>query len=178
MNYCASRQDGYTKEEKTCRPLKPQGGKKVSKQQPSQELIITELQESIQAATLSSDVKKLPTWLRGSLIVLLAVQLPGLQEHLPPCCSLQSTPQRYLFIGSTRYYTIFCDLIRLSHDIDDTLWLIIGAKFVKKIVRNAWYAWVIDTMVQIECMKCVKVAKNMEIHAKGMSLQMQRVRWS
>ena len=31
------------------------------------------------------------------------------------------TPQRYLFFGSTRYYTIFCNLIRLSHDISDIL---------------------------------------------------------
>ena len=31
------------------------------------------------------------------------------------------TPQRYLYFGSTRYYTIFCNLIRLSHDISDIL---------------------------------------------------------
>ena len=43
-----------------------------------------------------------------------------------------TTPQRYLFFGSTGYYTIFCDLLQLSHDIGDILWLMIGAKFVKK----------------------------------------------
>ena len=43
-----------------------------------------------------------------------------------------TTPLRYLFYGSTRYYTIFWDLIRLSHDISDISWLLIGAKFVKK----------------------------------------------
>ena len=32
-----------------------------------------------------------------------------------------ATPQRYFFLGSTRYYTIFCNLIRLSHDISDIL---------------------------------------------------------
>ena len=32
-----------------------------------------------------------------------------------------STPQRYLIFGSTRYYTIICNLIRLSHDINDIL---------------------------------------------------------
>ena len=36
------------------------------------------------------------------------------------------------FWRSTRYYTIFGFLIRLSHDINDILLLIIGAKFVKK----------------------------------------------
>ena len=35
--------------------------------------------------------------------------------------SVRTTPQRYLFLGSTRYYTIFCHLIRLSHDINDIL---------------------------------------------------------
>ena len=54
----------------------------------------------------------------------------------------------------------------------------IGAKFVQKKVQNAWYAWVIHTMVHVECIKCIKVAKNMQIDAKGMSLQMQRVKWS
>ena len=34
---------------------------------------------------------------------------------------VKNTPQRYLFLGSTRYYTIFCHLIRLSHDINDIL---------------------------------------------------------
>ena len=49
-----------------------------------------------------------------------------------PACGRQSdilgdhgmvcgTPQRYLFYGSTRYYTIFWDLIRSSHDISDIL---------------------------------------------------------
>ena len=45
---------------------------------------------------------------------------------------VEATPQRYLFYGSTRYYTIFWDLIRLSHNISDILWLLISAKFVKK----------------------------------------------
>ena len=89
-----------------------------------------------------------------------------------------TTPQRYFFWRSTRYYTIFGFLIRLSHDICDILWLMIGAKFVPKKVRNAWYAWVIHTMVHVEYIKCIKVAKYMPIHAKGMSLQMQRVKWS
>ena len=43
-----------------------------------------------------------------------------------------STPQRYFFFGSTRYYTIFCNLIRLSHNISVILWLMIGANFVPK----------------------------------------------
>ena len=34
---------------------------------------------------------------------------------------VRDTPQRYLFYRSTRYYTIFWDLIRLSHDISDIL---------------------------------------------------------
>ena len=37
-----------------------------------------------------------------------------------------------LFLRSTRYYTIFRFLIRLSYNINDILWLIIGEKFVKK----------------------------------------------
>ena len=41
-------------------------------------------------------------------------------------------PSAIFFFGSTRYYTIFCNLIRLSHNINDILWLMIGAKFVKK----------------------------------------------
>ena len=44
-------------------------------------------------------------------------------RHHPPTIS---------FFGFTRYYTIFCNFVRLSHDISDILWLIIGAKFVKK----------------------------------------------
>ena len=51
-------------------------------------------------------------------------------------------------------------------------------KICQKIVLSAWYALVIHTMVHIECIKCIKVAKNMPIHAKVMFLNMQRVKWS
>ena len=37
------------------------------------------------------------------------------------CYEVKTTPLRYLFLGSTRYYTIFWVLIRLSHDIHDIL---------------------------------------------------------
>ena len=33
-----------------------------------------------------------------------------------------------------------------------------------------------SVMVHVECIKCIQVAKNMPIHAKGMFLKMQRVR--
>ena len=48
----------------------------------------------------------------------------------------------------------------------------------KNIVQNAWYAWLIHILVHVECIKCIKVGRNMPIHAKGMSLQMQRDKWS
>ena len=35
--------------------------------------------------------------------------------------NIKSTLQRYLFLGSTRYYTIFWVLIRLSHDTFDII---------------------------------------------------------
>ena len=39
---------------------------------------------------------------------------PPVDQHM---CRILTTPVRYLFLGSTRYYTIFWVLIRLSHDI-------------------------------------------------------------
>ena len=54
----------------------------------------------------------------------------------------------------------------------------IWCKICQKIVRNAWYAWVIHIILHLECIKCIKVTKNIPIQAKGMSLQMQRIKWS
>ena len=45
-------------------------------------------------------------------------------------------PWAIFFWRSTRYYTIVGFLIRLSHDICDILWLMIGAKFVKNSAKR------------------------------------------
>ena len=65
---------------------------------------------------------------------------PAPLENAPPH-PLLTTPLRYLFLGSTRYYTIFWVLKRVSHDICDISHLVkmrvncrtydISMKFVK-----------------------------------------------
>ena len=59
-----------------------------------------------------------------------------LQYSNPNVCFLKTTPLQYLFLGSTRYYTIFWVLIRLSHDIHDILKASKIAFFSKSVFRR------------------------------------------
>ena len=134
-----------------------------------------------------------------SLLLLLLLLLPLLLplmlqklligEHGHYCCSWWTPSGKYLFLCHDHPSAIsFFWIHTILHDIlgFDTIitryqqysMTLDLCKICQKIVLSAWYALVIHTMVHIECIKCIKVAKNMPIHAKGMFLKMQRVKWS
>ena len=56
-----------------------------------------------------------------------------------------NTPLRYLFLWSTRYYTIFWVLIRLSHDIRDISHLV---KYAHKLQELQHYCEIREKSVQ------------------------------